>query len=235
MNNTENTVKQAIFSETNEVDRQLYPLDLTQDELSLLLSKALSYRLSATSDDTRNAGGTRFYQEAIRSARDILRHKGFKSRYSQGLELTENGKIAIYVCSGNEHTGIVNACPQSKNAKGKWTLDVLGLSLDNNLNQIHLDYEDEQIAFNFPTIDGKNDEENELDIWCLLHHSYQVNEFQWEVKAELSKAATYNSKNFINGFSTRLILNTKPIDPITNLGMEPEFTPEVDIDILKTG
>lgn len=235
MNNPENAVKQLTFSEQNEVDRHLGHLDLTQDELGLILSKALSYRLSATSDDTRNAGGTRFYQEAIRSARDILRHKGFKSRYSQGLELTENGKVGIYVCSGNEQTGIVNAYPQSKNAKGKWTLDVLGLSLDNNLNQIQLDYEDDQIAFNFPVIDGKNDEENELDIWCLLHYSYQVNEFQWEVKAELSKATTYNSKNFINGFSTRLILNTKPIDPITNLGMEPEFTPEVDIDILKTG
>lgn len=235
MNNTENVVKQLTFSEQNEVDHHLSHLDLTRDELGLILSKSLSYRLSVTSDDARNAGGTRFYQEAIRSARDILKHKGFKSLYKQGLELTENGKVAIYVCSGNEHTGIVNAYPQSKNAKGRWTLDVLGLSLDNNLNQIQLDYEDNQIAFNFPTIDEKNDKENELDIWCLLHYSYQVNEFQWEVKAELSKATTYNSKNFINGFSTRLILNTKPIDPITNLGIEPEFTPEIDIDILKTG
>ncbi|SUC36237.1 Uncharacterised protein [Providencia rustigianii] len=235
MNNAENVVKQLTFSEPNEVDHYLSHLDLTQDELGLILSKALSYRLSATSDDTRNAGGTRFYQEAIRSARDTLKHKGFKSLYKQGLELTENGKIAIYVCSGNEHTGIVNAYPQSKNAKGRWTLDVLGLSLDNNLNQIQLDYEDNQISFNFPAIDEKNDEENKLEIWCLLHYAYQVNEFQWEVKAELSKATTYDSKNFINGFSTRLILNTKPIDPITNLGMEPEFTPEIDIDILKTG
>lgn len=235
MNNTENAVKQLTLHETSEVDYHLSHLDLTQDELCLILSKALSKLLSATSDDVKNARGTLFFQEAVRSARDILRHKGFKSLYSQGLELTENGKIAIYVCSGNEHTGIVNAYPQSKNAKGEWTLDVLGLSLDNNLNQIQLDYEDNQIAFNFPAIDEKKDEENELDIWCLLHYVYQVSEFQWEVKAELSKATTHNSKNFINGFSKRLILNTKPIDPITNLGMEPEFTPEIDIDILKTG
>ncbi|NBL76212.1 hypothetical protein GWI67_01200 [Proteus sp. G2672] len=235
MSNSENVAKQLTFNETSEVDYHLSHLDLTQDELGLILSKALSYRLSATSDDTRNAGGTRFYQEAIRSARDILKYKGFKGLYKQGLELTENGKVAIYVCSGNEHTGIVDAYPQSKNAKGRWTLDVLGLSLDNNLNQIQLDYEDNQINFNFPVLDKKEDEGDDLDIWCLMHYSYQVNEFQWEVKAELSKATTYNSKNFINGFSTRLILNTKPIDPIANLGMEPEFTPEIDIDILKTG
>ncbi|MDI5700019.1 hypothetical protein MJL76_23990, partial [Salmonella enterica subsp. enterica serovar Montevideo] len=55
------------------------------------------------------------------------------------------------------------------------------------------------------------------------------------IRAELSRPISYNSKNVVNDFSTRLILDVHQPDPIVQNGDVPQFTPDIDLDILKTG
>ena len=55
------------------------------------------------------------------------------------------------------------------------------------------------------------------------------------IRAELSRPISYNDKNIVNDFSTRLILDTKRPSPVVMIGVEPQFTPDFDIDISQVG
>ncbi|MDX8001183.1 hypothetical protein FE394_18870 [Xenorhabdus sp. Reich] len=237
MHPTNNLVRTIVHTEPNIVDTHLTALGLAQEDLNEILRQAMSLRLSTTKNNAITAGGTYFYQGAVRVSRDILSKKGFKRLSLKNVELTANDRIAIYICSGNDRTGLVNAYPESRTKKGKFTREILGLSYAANPTAYSFDFQNQQMGFDFSSHDS--DESSSLllglDVWCLLHYVYQIDEYQWGMRAEFSQPTTYNQKNVVNGFSTRLILNTAPTDPVIKQDNEPQFTSEIEIDILKTG
>ncbi|MCG3464060.1 hypothetical protein L7G72_20100 [Xenorhabdus bovienii] len=155
----------------------------------------------------------------------------------KNVELTVNDRIAIYICSGNNQTGLVNYYPESRTKKGKFTREILGLSYATNPTAYLLDFQNKQMDFDFSSHDEDKPSSAQLglDVWFLLHYVYQIDEYQWGMRAEFSQPTTYNQKNVVNGFSTRLILNTAPTDPVVKQDNEPQFTQDIEIDILKTG
>ncbi|MDX7989175.1 hypothetical protein FE392_17980 [Xenorhabdus sp. 12] len=237
MHPTNNLVTPIAHTDFDIVNAHLATLGLEQENLIEILRQAMSLRLSTTKNNAVTAGGTYFYQGAVRVTRDLLSKKGFKRLSLKNVELTVNDKVAIYICSGNDQTGLVNAYPESRTKKGKFTREILGLSYATNPTAYSFDYQNQQINLDFSSRD--DDESSSiplgLDVWCLLHYVYQVDEYQWGMRAEFSQPTTYNQKNVINGFSTRLILNTAPKDPVIKQDNEPQFTKDIEIDILKTG
>ncbi|MDC9615268.1 hypothetical protein PSI19_15625 [Xenorhabdus khoisanae] len=145
--------------------------------------------------------------------------------------------MAIYICRGCDQTGLVHGYPESRAKKGDFTCELMGLIRSNNPRQGTLGFEDEQMNFEFECLGDESLLPNHLglDLWFLLYNFYEIDEHQLGIKAELSRPITYNQKNIVNSFSTRLILNTTPTDPVIKRGEEPQFTPEIEIDILKTG
>ncbi|CDH33762.1 hypothetical protein [Xenorhabdus bovienii] len=237
MHPTNNLARTIIHTEPNIVDTRLAALGLTQEDLNEILQRAMSFRLSTTKNNAVTAGGTLFYHGAIRAIRDVLSKKGFKRLPLSNVELTANDRIAIYICSGNDQTGLANAYPESRTKKGEFTRKILGLSYASNPTAYSFEFQNKQIDLDFSSHD--NDEalstQLGLDVWCLLHYVYQIDEYQWGMRAEFSQPTTYNQKNVVNGFSTRLILNTAPTDPVIKQDNEPQFTQDIEIDILKTG
>ncbi|MDC9591437.1 hypothetical protein PSI23_19660 [Xenorhabdus sp. XENO-10] len=237
MHPTQNLATPITHTDVDIVNARLAVLGLAQEDLNEILRQAMSFRLSVTKNNAVTAGGTYFYQGAIRASRDILSKKGFKRRSLKNVELTVNDRIAIYICSGNDKTGLVNAYPESRTKKGKFTREILGLSYASNPTAYSFEFQNKQMDLDFSSHD--NDEalstQLGLDVWCLLHYVYQIDEYQWGMRAEFSQPTTYNQKNVVNGFSTRLILNTAPTDPVIKQDNEPQFTSEIEIDILKTG
>ncbi|CDG99830.1 hypothetical protein [Xenorhabdus bovienii] len=237
MHPTNNLARTIVHTEPNIVDTRLAALGLTQEDLNEILRQAMSFRLSTTKNNAVTAGGTLFYHGAIRAIRDVLSKKGFKRLPLSNVELTVNDRIAIYICSGNDQTGLVNGYPESDTDKGEFTLKLLGLVQNNHPLQQILDFQDQQMNLDFSSHDEDKPSSAQLglDVWFLLHYVYQIDEYQWGMQAEFSQPTTYNQKNVVNGFSTRLILNTAPTDPVVKQDNEPQFTQDIEIDILKTG
>ncbi|WP_261455023.1 hypothetical protein [Serratia fonticola] len=184
--------------------------------------------------------GQYFYGEAVSGARDILAPRGFKRLSIRNVELTINDKIALYICRGCDQTGLLNGYPESRMKKGDFTCELMGLIRNNHPGQGLLHLEDAQLGFGFELPEGEGipllPNQLGLDLWFLLYDFYELDEHhRVGIRAELSRPISYNHKNVVNGFSTRLILNTHRPDPIVQSADEPQFTPAIEIDILKAG
>lgn len=65
---------------------------------------------------------------------------------------------------------------------------------------------------------------------------YEIDDFhRVGIRAELSRPISYNDKNVVNSFSTRLILDINGPEPIIQSNDAPLFTPDIDLDIIKVG
>ncbi|CDG89813.1 hypothetical protein [Xenorhabdus bovienii] len=237
MHPTNDLARPITHSEPDSVDSYLATLGLAQDDLNAILRRGLSGRYSTTQNHPVTSRGQYFYGEAVSGAREILSFKGFKKLSIRNVELTVSDSIAIYICRGCDQTGLVHGYPESRMKKGDFTCELMGLIRSNNPGQGLLSFEGEQMNFGFEFLDDKPLLPNKLglDLWFLLYNFYKIDEHQLGIKAELSRPITYSQKNIVNGFSTRLILNTAPTDPVIKQGEEPQFTSEIEIDILKTG
>ncbi|PHM67539.1 hypothetical protein Xsto_00422 [Xenorhabdus stockiae] len=237
MHPTQNLARPIIHTEPNIVDTHLSTLGLSQKDLNAILRRGLSGRNSTTQNHPVTSRGQYFYGEAVSGAREILSFRGFKKCSIRNVELTVSDSVAIYICRGCDQTGLAHGYPESRMKKGDFTCELMGLIRNNNPGQGILDFEDEQLNFGFESLDDEPLLPNQLglDLWFLLYNFYEIDEHQLGIKAELSRPITYNHKNIVNSFSTRLILDTAPTDPVIKRGDEPQFTPEIEIDILKTG
>ncbi len=75
-----------------------------------------------------------------------------------------------------------------------------------------------------------------MDLWFLLYDFYEIDDFhRVGIRAELSRPISYNDKNVVNSFSTRLILDIHGPEPIIQSNDAPLFTPDIDLDIIKAG
>jgi hypothetical protein len=117
--------------------QRLSPLDQNyNDKLSKLglkaewfipiAERALLAFNSATPHDPKSAAGINCYNMVVRTLRDILCPKGWKSKTEHNLEITlnESTGISIIVSSGDNATGTTTT-PKTKNSKGEQTKKVV--------------------------------------------------------------------------------------------------------------
>lgn len=238
--NAYNFANPVVLSEPETVDAYLAKLGLTQIELVSALERGLSARHSTTPNHPVTSAGQFFFAESVSGLRDILAPKGFTKQSLNNVELTSNDEIALYICRSCEQTGLPKGRPESHLKKGDFTVGLLGLIHDDYPGQGRLSLDDVQMDLDLGAVihDLPTQPMNKLgkDLWMLLYHLYEIDEHhRMGIRAELARPVSYNSRNIINGFSTRLILNTHTPDLLFSSNDEPQFTPDIELDISKAG
>lgn len=235
-----NLAKPVVLSDPGDVESYLQSMDLSQSDLGHALERGLSGRYSTTQNHPATSRGQYFYGESVSGLRDILAPRGYKPLSLRNVELTVNDDVAIYLCRGCSQTGFIHGYPESRLKKGEFTRELMGLVLNNNPGQGVLKLDDNQLKLDFDLPEGEVTPllPNKIgrDLWFLLYELYDLDEHNRKgIRAELSRPISYNSKNVINSFSTRLILDTHQPDPLVQGGNAPQFTPAIDLDIFKVG
>ncbi|MGL5218367.1 MAG: hypothetical protein ACRC8G_02545 [Plesiomonas shigelloides] len=231
--------KPVVLADSHVVESYLEQhVGLSQVDLKLILERGLSGLYSTTINHPAISRGAYFYGEAVSAAREILAPKGFQRRSIRNIEFAVNERSAIYVCRGCEQTGLVEGRPESRYPKGEFTREFMGLIYDNYPGQGRLVLDDNQISFDLPEMDVEPILPNQLglDLWFLLYSlDRDADSSRCTIKAELSRPASFNNKGIVNSFSTRLILNMSEPDYMSHGNDVPQFTPDIDLDILKMG
>jgi len=236
----QNLIKNEILTAQHDVDSYLQSLNLSQSDLTQILERGLSGRYSTTLNHPLTSRGQYFYGEAVSAAREILAPKGYTRLSLRNVELTISDEVAIYLCRGCKQTGLAHGYPESRMKKGDFTHDLMGLIQNNAPGQGKLLLDESQLALNFYQPDGDVISllPNKIgrDLWFLLYDFYELDEFnRVGIRAELSRPVSYNDKNVVNSFSTRLIIDMNQSNPLVRNSESPQFTPKIDLDILKTG
>lgn len=235
-----NFAKTIVFADPDDVESYLRPLNLCQSDLGRILERGLSGRYSTTQNHPKISRGQYFYGEAVSAAREILAPKGYKRLSLRHVELTVSDKVALYLCRGCDQTGLFHGLPESRMKKGDFTCELMGLIHNNTPGQgeLILDNSQLKLGLDLPESDAIPLLPNKigLDLWFLLYDFYEIDgDERVGIRAELSRPISYNDKNVVNNFSTRLILDIHRPDSIIQNGDVPKFTPDIDLDILKTG
>jgi len=235
-----NNSKTEVLVDDNDVESYLHTMSLSQSDLKQILERGLSGRYSTTPNHPLTSRGQYFYGEAVSAAREILSQKGFSRLSLRNVELTISDEVAIYLCRGCKQTGLVDGFPESRMKKGDFTCDLMGLIHDNAPGQGKLLMDENQLNLDLELPDGEvvSLRQNKIgrDLWFLLYDFYELDEFKRVgIRAELSRPVSYNDKNVVNSFSTRLILDMNQEDSLIGNNESPQFTPKIDLDILKTG
>ncbi|MDI5754270.1 hypothetical protein MJL79_27560, partial [Salmonella enterica subsp. enterica serovar Montevideo] len=112
--------------------------------------------------------------------------------------------------------------------KGDFTCELMGLIHNNTPGQGELILDDSQLKLDLDLPEGDVipllPNKIGLDLWFLLYDFYELDgDERVGIRAELSRPISYNSKNVVNDFSTRLILDVHQPDPIVQNGDVPQF------------
>lgn len=212
---------QEVIIENEEKDSFLEKLGISEHYLVEAIKTGLELRSAKVRGIHSVASkGNAFRDGFLGYLREELKTEGFVEEVINGVELTSNSDIAIYLCPGCKYTGNANGMPSTRDARGESTLNLFNLSREYYLQDTLFGDDNDNIA----KMRGKS-------IWTLLFH-IEENEFCSSAKAELSMPHSYDNQNRINSFSTRIILDTSEsrVDFVPDAG-ESEFTEDVSIKI----
>lgn len=126
-------------------------------------------------------------------------------------------KVAIYLRSGCDQTGLIDGQPSSKRPLSKHTQRSLNLYQDSNPYNLNL----------FDQVPNQGVIPLDYELWVILHY---YDPYKKSVRAELVKPISCNSQGFLTGFDrdSRLILDLTQKDFVEK---SPEFNDPIDFDI----
>lgn len=208
-------LRTVIRAEPQDVDVALGRLGLSAAPLLRAVVAGYVSRISRTANDAPIAAGFYQWNETLRTLRDELVRLGWTRVDEQmfSTAVSPDGRIAITVSSGDEATGNPRGYPRTKRDKGPRTAD----AIDANVEQLEL-FEREPASAARITSDCLT--------YVLLFHAGPR-----ELRAELSLPVSLDEDDHIDRWSERIILRSQPIDPEGAVLPEPDFTPEIDIDV----
>lgn len=202
-----------VIDDKDLVEEHLAKLKLSLDVLRHAVEVGQAERNTATPHDPANAGGTLAYFGVVRTLRDQLVPQGWipKSTANFALVAERELGVAIAASGGDKDTGQREGKPRTRNPKGNQTAQAI------NTNQMSL----------WPQEEAVSHDEDVGQIWFLLYHPDAH-----EVRMELSLPTTMDDQGRVNGWSTRLILDPIPLDPLAPV-TDYDFGPAVTVDIRK--
>jgi hypothetical protein len=203
----------------NTIETKLTALGLPSEVLINAIAQGQASRNNATANHPANAGGTMAFFEVVRALRDNLLPLGWKKENIRNLSMTVNPetKIAVVVSGGSKDTGLKDGYPTTRNPKGEQTKSYLV----GNQRDLFLDFDYVDDFSNSQPIDGIG------QTWLLL---YYCDLGRKEVRAELSLPTSFDSFCRVGAWKERILLDPIPLDNHT-IEIEPDFNPEIDIDI----
>ena len=203
-----------IYTDHDAVQEQLASLGMTSEILKTAVSEGQAARNTATLHHPANAGGTFAFLEVVRSLRDQLVPIGWEKKDVHNLSMTINQElnVALTVSGGSKETGQADGYPTTRNHKGETTKQYL------SHNQLSL----------FPELDPSQ-ETNDLysQTWLLLYYSDTSKN---ELRSELSLPTETDVHGKVCGWKMRILLAPIPLDGLS-ITIEPDYSPEIDIDV----
>jgi|GEM_PF-275275 len=188
-----------VFKQQFEVADRLAELGLSRDLLKEVLSVGLIGWLNCTQNHPLSFPGIYAWAETVRSLRENLLPLGWDRVNDRNLPLTANSvtKVAITASSGDEHTGIENMSPRTRNPKGSTTKELAEANaLQLGLFSDMTDSPEELLA------EAKN-----WDTWLLLAYR----DLQARVlRCELSRPVNIGDDGRVDGWDERIILEEIP-------------------------
>jgi hypothetical protein len=208
-------LKTVIRNEPEDVDAALARLGLAAPSLMRSVRAGYLSRISRTANDAPIAAGFYHWNETLRTLRDELVVLGWQRVDEQMFStiVSPDGKIAISVSSGDEATGNPRGFPRTKRDKGPRTADAIYV----NVGQLDLFEKAPELT---------PEEEIDCLTYVLLFHADAT-----ELRAELSLPVSMDEKDHIDSWRERIILRSQPLDPEGAAMPEPDFGPDIDIDI----
>jgi hypothetical protein len=211
----------AVWSDPGDVDAALARLGLALPDLIHAVHAGYVSRISRTANDAPNAPGLYQWNDTLRALREQLALRGWHRDNTANFATVVNPRrtLAVAVSSGNPNTGRADRIPSTSRHKGSCTAE----RVSTNAVQMEL----------FPTshavqIHNKEDE-SETVTWTLLFHTDRH-----EIRSELSLAVRMDAQGQIEDWRERIILPVIPLDEDgDNLIVEPDFGPDVDIDVIR--
>ncbi len=206
----------SIFSNEKSVEERLQQLGLSQEHLKFAVAQGQAARNSSTPNHPANAGGTMAFLETVKALRDSLLPEGWAIQNVRNLSMTINPEtnMAIVVSGGSNDTGLIDGYPTTRNPKGHQTKQYL------SVNQKDL-FQDNVVSLNNVEDDSTG------QTWLLL---YCFDEKAQEIRSELSLPTNIDSLGRVCGWNERILLKSIPLDGEL-IDIEPDFAPEIDIDI----
>jgi hypothetical protein len=176
------------------------------DDLEFAFRKADAEARTYTEHDPPATPGIARWGRTNRFLRDCLVPRDWTYSHPQGLPMTTSPDraIAIVATTGDERTGVADASPTTKYAKGPVTVNAV------RRNEQHI----QDALFDLPSLeDGKALAEavyfsaDETRVWLLL---YTVTGDG--IRAELSCPASITDQGFVDEWDERIILPFLPFE-----------------------
>ncbi|WP_281648145.1 hypothetical protein [Parendozoicomonas sp. Alg238-R29] len=205
-----------VISDVNQVHLKLQELDLTEDILLYAVLRGLTAKRSTTENHPPIAGGIMAYLDTTRFLRDQLIPKGWTRQNINNLCITRHPENTcdIVVSSGSSDTGRKDGNPSNKNPKGNSARNYI----DKN-----------QLGFWPP--EETTQSKSPQNTWMLI---YYIDESEGEIRLELSLPTAIDDSGYVKTWSTRLLIAAVSFDSEPEPKVfEAEFSPDIDIDILK--
>ncbi len=213
-------MEQSVWFVPRDVRRELAALGLTLEPLQDAVLRGFTAGISRTENDAPTATGFYHWNETVRTLRENLAASSWRRRNENGLPTMVNPDKSLAVCvsSGDENTGLADKNPSTKNHKGPRTAEFVAL----NFEQIDM-FPDLR-----PVVES-NQTGSSTRTWTLL---FCTDTDRHELRSELSLPILIGVGGQINGWIARIIL---PVIRLDGGGgtetAEPDFGPDVDIDI----
>jgi hypothetical protein len=213
----------AVFKEQFDVDRELSKLGLKQEWLLKAVRAAFAARVACTLNHPPLYAGISSWAEAVRMVREELLPEGFERSNESNLPFTVNksGTMAIAVATGDEYTG-TDTSPCTKNPKGPRIRNAV------DVNQLTLPLQFGDIPVSPEALESIR----KRDTWILLLHTDIES---GEIRSELSRPVNVNSEGRVDGWNTRIILESIPFDgsdiKILGDGDNGPQSPEIIVEI----
>lgn len=207
--------KTAIHAVPEDVQVALSRLGLTEAPLMRSVLAGYLSRISRTANDAPIAAGFYHWNETLRTLRDELVVLGWTRRDEQMFSTirSPDGRIAISVSSGDEATGRFPGSPRTKRDKGPRTASAIYANVG-------------QLDF-FETVPEPVPEgEVECLTYVLLFYADAT-----ELRGELSLPVSMDENDHIDSWRERIILRSQPLDPESSVMPQPDFGPDIDIDV----
>ena len=208
-------MKVAVWHEPEDVDTALGRLGLARAPLLRAVQAGYLARISRTPNDAPIAGGFYQWNETLRALREDLGLLGWQRSDDQGYSTVINPdrSLSLAVSSGDEATGQRWATPRTRRNKGPRTAE----AVTGNAAQIEL----------FPDlilVPASEERPGRLTRILLFNAGEGV------LRAELSLPVTMDERGHVELWKERIILPAQPLGPDLVL-MEPDFGPDLDIDV----
>lgn len=179
------------FEQPHDRNARLYALGLDEATVEEIALYGLRARQAVSPFAPPSFPGTTQWAETNVGARLLLVPKGWKADDTKNFSriVSPSGKVAIFVATGDEHTGIATAEPRTKHPKGAETEAAVEKNAQAQLPGLALASENAQVA----------------ETWAFLLCANDL-----EMRYEVSRPKKQDSEGRVTTWSDRIIF--PPID-----------------------